>query len=275
MGIFYTPSELMQRRITVLLLGCGGTGSEVLSGLAKLHYVMRATGHPEGLHVVVVDGDTVSPSNIGRQPFCQSDIGLHKSLALTQRYNLHYGLRWEAHPGYLKDAKQLLNKDFDLILTCVDTAAIRVQLAKTLRDSYGDRNTLWVDFGNSATTAQVVLGHATKYAPEEGGLRLPNVYDLYPELETVKDDQGPSCSVAEALKHQDLMVNRFTADCGLQLINRVFRHGSIDYHGAFIDVGRLSIQPMRIDPMLWASMGYTPGAETSETTGNNRRRKQR
>ncbi len=235
----------------------------MLSGLAKLHYVMRATGHPEGLHVVVIDGDKVSPSNIGRQPFCQTDVGHYKSLALCQRYNLHYGLRWEAYPTYMEDAQILLNRDIDILITCVDRASVRVDLANIYRDSERERNTLWLDCGNGSTAAQVVLGHATKYDPEEGGIRLPNVFDLYPELATVNDDNEPSCSVAEALRHQDLMVNRFTADCAIQILNGLFRHGRINHHGAFIDVGRLTIQAMAIDRNSWASMGYTPLATES------------
>jgi PRTRC genetic system ThiF family protein len=262
MTTFFTPSYLMQKHITVLLAGLGGTGSEVLSGLARLDHVMRATGHPYGLHVVAVDGDQVSAANIGRQPFCQSDIGQNKSVALVTRYCLHYGLRWEARPHYLKPSAALLQNDFDLLITAVDRAELRVGLAKLFQHSSRHRDVLWLDMGNDRDSAQVILGHLTREVPSEGGVRLPNVYDLYPELASVDDRAQPSCSVTEALRQQDLMVNRITADCGIQLLNRLFRHGRIEHHGCFIDLTRLSVRPLPIDITAWQCLGYQPRDHT-------------
>lgn len=60
--------------ITVNLIGSGGTGSQVLTCLARLDVTLRALRHP-GLHVTLYDPDTVSASNIGRQLFGASDLG--------------------------------------------------------------------------------------------------------------------------------------------------------------------------------------------------------
>jgi len=63
--------ELLRRRVRVLVVGCGGTGSAVVGGLPFLHQALIAWGHPEGLQVTVMDGDVVSPTNCVRQPFSQ------------------------------------------------------------------------------------------------------------------------------------------------------------------------------------------------------------
>src|SRR5712692_8367777 len=69
--------ELLKREVRVLVVGCSGTGSSILGGLPYLHQAMLVQGHPYGLSVTVMDGDTVSPFNCVRQPFSRSEIGLN------------------------------------------------------------------------------------------------------------------------------------------------------------------------------------------------------
>jgi len=63
--------ELLRRRVRVLVVGCGGTGSAVAAGLPYLHQAMIANGHPAGLQVTLLDGDVISPTNCVRQPFAR------------------------------------------------------------------------------------------------------------------------------------------------------------------------------------------------------------
>ena len=55
-----------QHPVTVNLIGAGGTGSQVLTCLARLDVTLRALGHP-GLSVTLYDPDIVSGTNIGRR----------------------------------------------------------------------------------------------------------------------------------------------------------------------------------------------------------------
>src|SRR3972149_10210546 len=87
--------ELLRRQVRVLVVGCGGTGSAIAAGLPYLHQAMLACGHPEGLHVTLMDGDTISPTNCIRQPFSRSEIGLSKTVVLVNRINIFWGLDWE------------------------------------------------------------------------------------------------------------------------------------------------------------------------------------
>ena len=92
---FFIPTTLLERPVTVWLLGAGGTGSELLDGLARLHAALLALGHPGGLQVTVWDGDLVSTANLGRQRFWPVDVGHPKATVLVQRLNLFAGLAWE------------------------------------------------------------------------------------------------------------------------------------------------------------------------------------
>ena len=258
MTTFFAPAPLIEARVRVLLLGVGGTGCDVLDALVRLHHGILATGHPGGLHVTVMDGDTVSEANVGRQRFGRCDVGHSKALLLVHRVCLLHGLDWTAIPRYCElDADgcaDLRLEHVDLLLTCVDRAEVRVGIAKRARQCHA--RGLWADFGNAVRTGQFVLGHLCD-APE-GVQRLPNVVDLYPELSMVDDTEEPSCSFEEAITRQDLFVNPVLAYTGISMLWNLFRHGALHGHAAFVDVGRTSVQPLAIDAEAWRFFGYDP-----------------
>lgn len=48
MAIHQLSAELLTREVRVSVIGAGGTGSQMLMGLAQLHTAMIALGHPGG-----------------------------------------------------------------------------------------------------------------------------------------------------------------------------------------------------------------------------------
>ena len=91
-GYFLNPTH----PITVNLIGCGGTGSHMLTKLAQLNHALLELDHP-GITVVAFDADTVSPANIGRQAFLASDIGQNKATTLVTRINRAFWLELDSH----------------------------------------------------------------------------------------------------------------------------------------------------------------------------------
>jgi PRTRC genetic system ThiF family protein len=91
MEIHNVHPELLKHRVRVLVVGCGGNGSAIAAGLPYLHQALLAYGHPEGLHVTLLDPDIISSTNCVRQPFSQSETGLYKSVVLANRLNLFWG----------------------------------------------------------------------------------------------------------------------------------------------------------------------------------------
>lgn len=246
------PESFSDSPINVLLLGVGGTGGEMLDGLTRIHHGLLAFDHP-GIHVTAVDPDTVSQSNIGRQRFSPVDVDQSKALTLIHRANLFYGLNWQAHCAFA-DAESIGESVPDVLITCVDRATVRHNIGEYFADS--DYPTLWLDMGNGQHNGQVVLGHLGGYP--DVPLRLPNIFDLYPELVAVDDDAAPSCSMAEALASQDLFINRIMADNAATLLWNLIRQGSISHHGMAIDLNNpiSMVTPMSIDPESWAFYGY-------------------
>lgn len=257
---FYTPEAWIERTIRILVIGAGGTGGEVLDALDYAHSALIRLGHPGGLAVTVMDADTVSAANIGRQRFNQLDIGHSKAVLLTHRHNIWRGLQWRALPRAWTPEDHNLLRQIDLLITCVDKASVRIEIA---RAGHHCRDALWMDFGNGANRGQCVLGHLGAIC--DAPLRLPHVFDLFPELSSVDDTAAPSCSLEEALRQQDLFVNRSLANTGMAILWNLWRHGETDTHGAYVEVNKCITSPIRVDPLVWASLGYQPKNDKQST----------
>lgn len=215
-----------------------------------MNTVLLALGHPAGLHITLMDGDDVAEPNLGRQRFFASDLTHNKATVLIHRLNLAFGLDWIARPCYWTPrCEDVSLYRFDLLVSCVDRASVRVALARNGANL--PRPILWMDFGNGSHTGQCILGHLGQRMPDTE-VRLPNVLDLFPELKTLKDDAQPSCSSAEALRQQDLFTNPLLAEAGVSLLWRLLRTGQLDAHGVLVDVQIPSVTPLTIDSDVWS-----------------------
>jgi PRTRC genetic system ThiF family protein len=242
--------ELLRQKMRVLVVGCGGNGSAIAAGLPYLHHALLAYGHPEGLHVTLLDPDAISPTNCVRQPFSRSEIGLYKSVVLANRLNLFWGLDWEGVPERIDGKRKITG--VDIVIGCVDTRAARAAIAKCVED--WSEVDYWLDLGNNADSGQFVLGEPLNRRNRRKRLRLRTISELFPEViegELDRDGQ-PSCSAAEALERQEPFVNPILANHALALLARLFRYGTINYHGAFVSLSSLgSVQALRVDPSYW------------------------
>ena len=238
---FTTPADWFTRIVNLTVIGIGGTGSEVLANLASIDYAIRELGHP-GLHVTAWDGDIVEPPNIGRQKFFPADLGQNKAIISVQRINVLYGLNWSAEPRrFLPD--QGLDSQCDLLISCVDKAKVRAEIGESALN--GQAGMLWIDTGNGSHTGQVILGHLGE-SDRKATKRLPNVYEFYPELASMTDNDTPSCSMEEALSNQDLPINRSIANVVMQMVWLLLRHGGLNHQGAFIDIRKGATVPINI-----------------------------
>lgn len=252
----FIKASLLTRKVRVAVVGAGGNGSHLINGLVQLHTAMVGLGHPGGLAVHVIDDDVVSESNVGRQTFVWSDIGQPKSAVLVNRLNQAFGLNWTAEVGRLEDGKS--RGQIDLVVGCVDNRKARAAITTCF-----GAGAYYLDLGNRADDGQVVLGelgNRSHYAVgKELRLRLPTVGELFPETLLASLDDGddlPSCSLADALEKQGLFINRAIALQALNLLWRLFRHGRIESHGAFVNLAAGRVTPLMIDPEVWKRMGY-------------------
>lgn len=239
-----TPAHFLQKKVRIALVGCGGNGSQMLTGLARLNHALTALGHP-GLSVCAFDPDTVSAANMGRQLFGSFDVGSSKAHVLVNRINGFFGLDWEAVFERYKEGRF----DCDMMIACVDSAKARHGIAQTF--SYRQPRYL-MDLGNRAADGQVLFGELDMdddmqvVAP--GSVRLPSPYEILPELvdQFAVEDDTPSCGLAEALERQELFINQAIVTPALSILWEFFRYGRLTWHGAFVNLRTGSMRPLQV-----------------------------
>ena len=222
--------------ITIGLIGVGGTGSQLLQFLGRIHTSLKAIGK-QGIHCIVQDGDTVTKANVGRQLFTKVDIGQNKATALVSKINRFYGTQWEDEPYYFDSYNRSDVAASNIVISCVDKWAIRQEIQTAVNQlcyqQFNERHTfhLWMDCGNGKDYGQVITG-----SPKYG---LPTVIDTYPVV--TEDDNTPSCSLAEALKHQDLFINTAIALSAATTLWQLLSTGEIHTTKSFCNLSN-SIQ---------------------------------
>ena len=262
--IHFTDSRLINppNPISVNLIGVGGTGSQVLTGLAKINHALIALGHP-GLAVRAFDGDRITEANLGRQAFAEAELGLNKAVALIQRINRFFGTGWKAIPEYYADKLPEKFKSFgraNIFISCVDKVATRFQIAKLLQNypayqqHLRDSPYYWIDCGNGNDSGQVILSTIVKIKQPQSKkyqtvATLPFITTEFKELleeQAGQEHNSPSCSLAEALTHQDLFINSFIAQICCKLFWGMLREGLTDKRGVFVNLRDFRTQPLKV-----------------------------
>lgn len=217
----------------------------MLARLARIDYALRETGHP-GLHIIAYDSDIVEPNNVGRQLYTLSDVGEYKVVNAVNKVNMAFGLQWEGIPmDALPNGEDIRA---NIIITCVDNASFRVQLAKSLQNPHkgSDYSTMfyWLDMGNSKNTGQFVLG--TLFEEErkieredfEQVGKLKNIIDFFPDLDAHDTPtlQGAGCAYSDKLNEQSLFINDVLVAHASDCLFGLLYHKQIQNHGAFVNL---------------------------------------
>lgn len=251
----FTAPELLSptNPIKVCLIGAGGTGSQVLTGLARMSHSLQQLGHA-GFQVSLWDEDMITDANRGRQLFAECEVGLPKACALIARTNRFFGTGWQAvsKPFTAESTERAA-----IYISCVDTAAARFGIAEALsaldtRTSQSDTPRYWMDFGNSKNTGQVILSTIDEVKQPASDkfitvASLPQVTEEFADLllQDTADDM-PSCSIAESLEKQDLYINSVLAQLGCSLLWQMLRQGLTTQRGVFLNLGEFRSQPLAV-----------------------------
>ena len=261
--VHFTDNTLINptNPVTVNLIGAGGTGSQVLTALARMNHALTELNHA-GLSVRLWDNDMITEANLGRQLFAESELGLYKSVALINRVNRFFGTNWKAETQKFEKAdlgKLQSNMKSEIYISCVDSVKSRFGIAEILNELkidksyYRNQCKYWMDFGNSQFTGQVLLStignikqpNSEKYKTVEN---LPFITEEFGELLKVSEaeDNTPSCSLAKALEKQDLFINSTLAQMGSSLLWNLFRNGLIENRGFFLNLKNFYSQPIKL-----------------------------
>lgn len=261
-------SSLLHRPVEVHVIGCGGTGSAVVPGLAKIHRTMVALGHPGGLRITIWDDDEVALHNCVRQNFFEADVGRPKAAIMANRIAIAHSPAKITCAAKVErfTAERGRRHQPDFIVGCVDSKAARREISTMVASHH--RAVYWVDCGNESSSGQVIVGQGGKdiwHASE----RLPLVTELFPEIASGAEDDQPSCSALQSILRQGVLTNAMAATWGLAWIDAALRHGRVDWCGVFfsLTLGRVTAIPA--DPAQWAAIGYVRhGSTLGESAGH-------
>lgn len=273
----YLPGRFMSHAIKVALVGAGGSGSQMLDYLARLHRALVAKGHPYGLQVTVYDADTVSSANVGRQAFYPCDVHSYKAVTLVNRVNMALGTRWTAKVERVTTNSSGELAKADLVIGAVDNRSARLGILRSLEHTMSGTR-YWLDMGNRASDGQVVLGEVPSDRREKDNpWRLPHAGELFPELvdsalDKIEDDT-PSCSLAEALEKQSLFINPSMAMVAGNLLWELFTTGELRVHGAFVNLKDFRMLPLDISHETWARFGVVRDGKRHKMEQPSRRKK--
>ncbi|TKC01148.1 PRTRC system ThiF family protein [Pedobacter cryotolerans] len=238
--------------ISVNLIGAGGTGSQILTALARMNFALLDSVHC-GLNVTIFDPDTVEPSNLGRQLFNEHELGMNKAVALTNRVNRFFGTNWKAVAGKFEDCPKQAN----INITCVDTVSARKKIAGILNDTRAlsndrDKPLYWLDLGNGRNSGQVWLSTIEEIKQPESKKfntisTLCDIFETYRgKMESQLENNAPSCSLAQALGKQDLFINSVLANMGASLLWSMFRLGALEQKGFFLNLTDFRSTPVPV-----------------------------
>ncbi len=214
-----------QHRITILVVGAGGTGSLLVTKLARLTMVLNHLNHP-GLFVKVIDDDIVEEWNIGRQMFTNGDVGEYKSNVLISKINHSFGFDWE---NSINRFDKSFDEGFNVVISCVDNLKTRKKMInffykkKHYRDT--EKGYYFIDAGNGKDFGQVVLFDKKR--------ELKNIFEIYPNIKESdkKEIQGNGCSFVEKLNEQDLFINDYVSLYIVRLLKELLFLKKINYQG--------------------------------------------
>lgn len=261
-AVHFTAPQLREATnpVTVNLIGAGGTGSRMIGLLAQLNFLLLAGGHP-GLQVRLFDDDKVTSANLYRQKFIQSDIGQNKAQVLINRTNRAYGVNWKAVPekfAFDQMAFYPQNYRANMYISCVDKVDQRFFIAEILqtlkRDYHSNTGYYWLDLGNGKNTGQGILSTLCDIEQPSSDTflpvaTLPMVTEAFNhQLRSAPEDDLPSCSLADALKKQNLYINAGIAVHAAALIQEVLTCATIDKRGFFLNLLDGVCQPIYLNP---------------------------
>ena len=223
--------------ISVAVIGAGGTGSHLLSGLAQISHAFEQLDRVP-LHVTAYDYDTVSENNIGRQLFSPADINRNKAVVLIERINRFYGYNWDALPVRFDETSH------NIVISCVDSIASRRDIFKnittSINHSYFRQCYYWMDIGNERKHGQIILGALV----DSPAYFMPSFFDEFPD--PVETNIRDSCSAHMAYNKQDLFINKIMATFACDMIWELLHEYCIDYRGCYINLEKFSITKIPI-----------------------------
>ncbi|MBX3289973.1 MAG: ThiF family adenylyltransferase [Acidobacteria bacterium] len=234
------PGE--HKKLRIIQVGAGGTGSFAALAIARLMYELKQSG--KAVELLIVDPDVVEAGNIPRSNFCFAEIGSFKAQSLAKRITLAWGLECH-HANEVFDGEIHLRQPsggydtLTMIVGCVDNHLARLEIHRAVERLQVYRSDApkiwWIDGGNGKYSGQVLIGSKTERSNPESHFvgssicrSLPAPSLIHPELLTGQEaKREPTVSCAERIRlgEQSLNINqRVAVEIGEMLTSMFLTH---------------------------------------------------
>jgi PRTRC genetic system ThiF family protein len=262
--------------VEICIAGGGGTGSFAAMHAGRVLHALARTG--KKTHLTIVDPDVVEDRNVGRQLFCEAEIGQPKAAALARRYGFAWGIE-TTYAVDRYDEKYLEGADLIVLVGCTDGSVGadgnvgRRALHETLRrnqDSLPFPPTVWwLDCGNVRNSGRVLLGSAYGYEALAGSFvvgpelspgnhlggrcaSLPSPALVYRDLLTPEPEEQPdnglSCAELLAANQQAFDVNASVAVEAAKFLTGLLLTRDLRRYAAEINVTSGVVRSSYTDP---------------------------
>jgi len=243
MTTYVLDNSFAQRKFTVTIVGCGGTGGFAADGLCRIL--------PDNAQLVLVDHARVEERNLVRQNFLKEEIGSFKSEALSHRLARKYGrpVAYTTSPIAMVNIEQP-----GLIIGCVDSGPARRHIANKFKGIYQDR-CWWIDAGNGDNFGQILIGNS------EGSIRLSDEKEhrfhslplptiQRPELLTQVPSSRNSCA---NISDQGPTINQMMAVLVVEVVRRLIK-GTCSWFQLYLDLENGTLRPVLASPEILKEM---------------------
>lgn len=191
---------------SIVVVGCGGTGSHYIKELGRLLYGM---GAKEKAKLILVDGDYVEEKNLVRQAFLPQDIGYNKAQVMAEILSQAYGITAEFYDKYIDtpaDLEQLVDKDdVVLLIGCVDNHQCRQSMHRFYQSR---QHCIYMDSANEYSVGEVIIGSKI------GGIEMyADRCEYFPEVLEAREPKRSeeSCEVLNVSAPQHVLTNQLAA----------------------------------------------------------------
>jgi molybdopterin/thiamine biosynthesis adenylyltransferase len=210
----------------ILLVGCGGIGSQLLPPLVRY---LASRPEPRAV-LVLVDGDVFEAKNLVRQACSTGDLGSNKAEALA-RVARNTGLATQAIPEFLDESNVgSIVRESDIVLLAVDNHRARALVDRHLASL--DEATL-ISGGNDETDGNVQLVRRRNGRSMDGHLT-----EIHPEIGQAaerEEQAGDGCQVLATERSQLLVTNLMVASAMLACLWQISERGSVPYSEVYLD----------------------------------------
>lgn len=238
-------------KVNITVVGCGGTGSQLLSPLMQLCSNVSSKINK----ITLVDGDVFEAKNVQNQRCLLDEVGENKAEALAERYTYIYdNLKINYYSDYARNLKDLqnivypskfvgYNRNISILISCVDRNSSRKLFHEYFELAKNEgHNLVYIDAGNGDTNrvGQVITG----YTCDKKVYSRP-VADYFPDI--LKDEEDLStltnenCTQSVSENPQNIATNVLSATIIFSLVTNIISFAKIEKGVIYFDADKHTV----------------------------------